>query len=736
MAGLQRAQDRSKRLFESLLHTASRPAGARPAEPGVEAFGPATARFSAFNPEHVAAATQLALGLSVVVAVAPTPSEGLEGMLVQTERAAETEDPELLHHALSLFITHSKDGRRLVKPRTLDAAPERLAPSRPAAEPAEGEEPGGSTGDERRLDFWREDALANEHHEHWHEVYPGSGLLPTDWLDWARRADRDGLAEVLAGLDDSQDWPAFLEGGTAEEIRDAFLSRAAELFNRDPVRRAPWFAYLRSLSTLAYGTLFHLNDRHGELFFYMHQQMLARYDVERLSHGLPRVLPLDDFDAPIPEGYDPGPTLRAFDGFAERRAGRPLSPQNSQDLETWRAAIQAAVGDGTFKGGVPITRTNIGDNVEGTTPRLRPGISDRTYPGLHNFGHGFISDLSEENDDGVRLGVMASTRTAIRDPVFWRWHKQIDDLGFEWQESQDPYRLEDDAPQVLLRHSLPEGGPSWSSPDLILCRKLDLPGHDADGFLEAGGQRLGEAAFGGDAWDRDFSDAEVTLGDGRSFHTTTELTTEVKQRELVVEPPPGVPGAPQRFDIEYLTHEPFCYYVRVENLGDEDVDVTVRIFIAPEDLQEERRAWIEMDKFIHPVPARDRVVIFRPDELSSVIKVPADKDPAALAEPSPDANADDGGSYCQCGWPYTLLLPRGTAEGTRFRLAVLLTDAALDELPRPGHCGSMSYCGAVDRYPDTRDMGYPFSRKFETSIEETLRALSNAAGRTFTIRRR
>ncbi len=729
MADLAGAQDRSKRLLESLLAAPPRTARARATEPGTEAVT-VPARFSAFDPQQLAAAAQLALGLSVVAAAAPTQPDGLEAALDQAENAATQDDPELVHHALSLFITHSKDGRRLVKPRTAAAAPQRLAPSTPAAEPAEGLE-GGSTGVEQPLDFWREDPLANEHHEHWHEVYPGSGLLPPDWTEWARTADRGGLSELLAGLDDTQDWPAFLRSASTEEIRDAFLSRASELFNSDPTRRA-WFRYLGSLSALAYGTLFHPNDRHGELFLYMHEQMLARYDAERLSQGLTRVSALEDFVAAIPEGYDPGPAL-AFDGFAKRHPNLPLAQQNAENLATWRKAIRDALADRTFAGGTVIDRTNIGESIEGITDRLRPQIPDPPYPGPHNFGHIFISDLSEENSDGERVGVMASTRTAIRDPVFWRWHKQVDDLGFEWQEAQDPYRLADDAPPVVLRHSLGTNGDPWTSPDLILCRTRDLPGHDTDDFLESGGRRLGEEAFGADAWDRDFTDAEVTLSGGGTFRTTAELQTEVKQRDLIVQPPPGVPGAPLRFEINYLVHEPFCYFLRLENTGREDAAVTVRIFIAPEELQDDRRAWIEMDKFIHPVPAQARAVIFRPDELSSVIKTPADKDPGNLAEPGP--GDEDGGSYCQCGWPYTLLLPRGTDAGMRFRLLAFLSDARLDEVPRPGHCGSMSYCGAADRYPDTRDMGYPFSRKFEQPIEQTFQALANAAGRNFTIKR-
>ena len=39
----------------------------------------------------------------------------------------------------------------------------------------------------------------------------------------------------------------------------------------------------------------------------MHQQMLARYDAELLSHGLARVEPFgpDDWDDAIAAGYDP-----------------------------------------------------------------------------------------------------------------------------------------------------------------------------------------------------------------------------------------------------------------------------------------------------------------------------------------------------------------------------------------------------------------------------------------------
>jgi hypothetical protein len=54
-------------------------------------------------------------------------------------------------------------------------------------------------------------------------------------------------------------------------------------------------------------------------------------------------------------------------------------------------------------------------------------------------------------------------------------------------------------------------------------------------------------------------------------------------------------------------------------------------------------------------------------------------------------------------------------------LAVILTDGTVDKV-QESECGSMSYCGAKDLYPDTREMGYPFDRPFARPILDTLNA--------------
>jgi tyrosinase len=43
-------------------------------------------------------------------------------------------------------------------------------------------------------------------------------------------------------------------------------------------------------------------DRRGELFYYMHAQLISRYNVERMCNGLPCVIPLNNLRVPVPEG--------------------------------------------------------------------------------------------------------------------------------------------------------------------------------------------------------------------------------------------------------------------------------------------------------------------------------------------------------------------------------------------------------------------------------------------------
>jgi hypothetical protein len=226
------------------------------------------------------------------------------------------------------------------------------------------------------------------------------------------------------------------------------------------------------------------------------------------------------------------------------------------------------------------------------------------------------------------------------------------------------------------------------------------------------------AAIGGTAFDAAVPAGPLPGADG--LVVVDELTTRMTQSPL----------SDGRI-ITHLTHDPFALVVRVRNAAPRPTAITVRVFLAPTDVSADRTTWMELDKNLVEVPAGGRLVVYRPDTEFSVVKKPAETDPQSVLEGAADPNDPD---YCDCGWPYTLLLPRGTEDGMPFRLVVFCSNAAQDLVRPSAECGSMSFCGAVDRYPDTRDMGYPFSRPLARPIEATVLGVPSAAGRSLTIR--
>jgi hypothetical protein len=689
VATLDELRERSGTLFTDLLRAqADGPQDEARAAPDAATSG----AFSWFNAEDAIASAVLSLQLSALAASGDTVEAGLSAALDHAEQEGNTARPEHVQIALALFVTHNRDGRRLSKPRTVAAAPQLFSPPR-----ASGRHPAISVGGASPgLDYWREDVLANEHHQHWHEVYPYTGVPPASFAEWLQSHTLDDLIEIMETLAPGQPWRDRITAATPAQQADLL----GQVINAEQVPLFPREVYAK---------LFRLNDRQGELFFYMHEQMLARYDAELLSHGLPRVAPFgpDDWDAPIAAGHDP----IEVQGFGRREPDVALPADAVATLRELWQQIEDALADKqlTGLGGelVPFDRTNFGEAVEATVPQLR-ALAEDAYGGLHNTGHGVLARLAAP----VR-GVMRSTVTAIRDPVFWQWHKGIDDFNARWQEQLEPYRF-DDAPAVLVRNAFAGADTPWSSPDIILCQTVDLP----DGTDPA---ELGTQLFGGERWDTDFAAAEAAAN-GATLRTIDTLTTNMGSANF---------GGSR---IRFLTHEPFSYFLRLENTTADALGVTVRVFLVPADQAEKRGMWMEMDKFLVEL-APGRHVVYRPDTESSIIKRPAETSPAAVSAGGVDP---DERAYCDCGWPYTLLLPRGTTDGMAFRLLVLCTDAAIDGMQAPEHCGSMSYCGAVDRYPDTRDMGYPFCRPFagpeDSAIADQIVALSSAAARRVTIR--
>lgn len=464
-------------------------------------------------------------------------------------------------------------------------------------------------------------------------------------------------------------------------------------------------------------------DRQGEMFFSMHRQMLVRYRADRLGMGVPDLTPFDDFTKPISVGYVFGLDQRLGNLYKIRREpGAKVDANDAVTQLSHLAAIHKAINDEDFD---PDDQTSMGeeiaalDKLGGTIEANGAGI-DASFNNYHGNGHGYIANING--------GVMGHTDTAVRDVVFWEWHLSIDDIYQRWIDRLDPHQFFTDAPNIVIRKSTQ--GETLHSPDIIICKTSEI-----EGYSLAKGKQIGNMAFGGGNWDTDFTNTDGSYtdeqGNVRKIRTTNQLLTEKKQDEINY----LFKGQPKSYRYRYLNHDPFCYFIRIQNPAMEVKQVTVRIFIVPEQWAEEQRLWIEMDKFLVDLPPNSKYVIFRADEEASVVKKPAAKTPADFEKDFTPVDMGLDEEACKCGWPYHMLLPAGgpLGDGIAFRLMVMITDN--DLVGREPNCGSLSFCGSTDdRYPDKRPQGYPFNRRFKGAIADAILQNRNMAARQLFIK--
>jgi hypothetical protein len=465
----------------------------------------------------------------------------------------------------------------------------------------------------------------------------------------------------------------------------------------------------------------------GRLFLYMHQQMLARYDTERFAADLDPVVPFVQWNKPqswraafSDKTLPPDPIAPWITAFWIKNQRAPASAyisfdehghspaQNApEDLKLVLAGLQR-VYDGITEKRYE-NYDAVGADLEASNPPSAPNDA-----GPHNMGHGVFA--TPPNDPN-HMFVMGVPEVAMTTPVFYRWHRAIDDFGFAWQESQGIDNTPYVTPSVVQRRGAAPA--ETRSPDIILTPRSAIaeimePEFDLDAW--------GESAFGGAKFD---TPVDATLD-------MAELVTDLKDD-------PDVQGL-SMLGIQ----TDWVYFLRMHNTGTADVAVTVRIWLAALGLAKDRRNWIEMDKFVATVPAGSKKVVSRGSWQSTVVRRKSVDAPMTLAE-TKDEFEDAGTAtlenfWCECGLPYRLLLPRGTVAGMPARFLVLLTDAHQDgtaALATP-QCGSVLYCGKTDStWPDKQEMGFPFHRQFAEADDPVFAhfdPIPNAAWRDVSIR--
>ncbi|KAH8348467.1 hypothetical protein KR084_007657 [Drosophila pseudotakahashii] len=407
-------------------------------------------------------------------------------------------------------------------------------------------------------------------------------------------------------------------------------------------------------------------DRRGELFYYMHQQIIARYNAERLSNHMARVQPFSNLDEPIAEGYFPKmhssatgrPYPPRFDGTRLRDVDRPdLARVGIDDMKRWRERIFEAIHQGYV-----LTENNekmVLDEVKGIDI-------------LGNMVE--ASDLSVNRtlhlEDG---GLMNQPETAMRDPIFYRWHAFIDNLFQEHKRLLPAYSEEE----------------------------LSFPDIQVQGICV------------------------VSEGQTNKLTTFWQKSDVAMSRGLDFLPRCRVSG---RFT--HLQHHPFTYNIKVENFSKDTRRGFVRIFLAPKFddrndnmvLEDQRLMMVEMDKFVITMPHGGSTVSW--NSTKSSVTIPFERTLRNLdGNENQDESSKEINDFCGCGWPHHMLVPKGRPEGLAFKLFVMVSNYDEDrvEQNQESKCAgkdAASYCGLRDLlYPDRKSMGYPFDRRPRNGVQ-------------------
>jgi len=414
-------------------------------------------------------------------------------------------------------------------------------------------------------------------------------------------------------------------------------------------------------------------DRQGELFAYMHQQMLARYDFERLSRGLPRVVPYGPgygWNKPLKEGFNP-----KLKFSSARPANLSLGSENysfaktsTEELEKFKDRIQFAIARGFLydknEVKVKMTMNNLGNTIlanEGS-------INKTLYGNVHNHGHLIIANANDPSGMyNMAPGPMHEDQTSPRDPVFYRWHKFIDQLFEEHRFTMDPHKAKD----LQFSGVELENLNVKLEPEDYHKKKVDKPLDTKNHFY--------------------------TYREGKKY----DVYNTNKDQEAI------------KVKTQSMDHIPYSFNMKAKNKNRGDVMVCFRVFLVPETdepLDDWRNMFVELDKFVESFKGGETKEINRSDKDSSVIAARRAKFEDIKDGKSNSATQNN----CGCGWPLNLLIPRGTKQGMRGQIFVLASDWMQDgENPQEHLHGSWSYCGLKDRkskYPDQRPMGYPFDR--------------------------
>ncbi|XP_046991427.1 allergen Cr-PI-like [Schistocerca americana] len=394
----------------------------------------------------------------------------------------------------------------------------------------------------------------------------------------------------------------------------------------------------------------------GDLYYFLLRNLLARYDLERLSHHLLPVRPVELWE-PVSEGYDP--QLRLLSG--REAAARPegLRPSHADvvsvdDVISWERRVRDAAATALFLKEKKLEDLEESDAVNRLASIVMGGPSSPApnYYRSVSWGlqalYGHIADPLHEY--GMAPSALDHHLTMYRDPLYYRIIKRVYGIFEVYKNNLPPYRI-----QEL----------TW----------------DGVKITEVKVEKL--VTF--------FDDFDIRLDNAIDVAKIEDIRkTNVVARQ------------------HRLNHKPFSYSLKVSS--DKEQLGLLRVFLGPSgaweggslSLDDMRHQFLVIDGFHVKLKPGDNTIVRKSREMLSV-----SGDPSGFRELYQRVEAALGGGERLSaaeerlrldGYPNRLLLPRGRPAGLPLDLFVVLTDAREPAWP-----------GQV--FSDGRDPFFPFDRR-------------------------
>ncbi|XP_066991439.1 hexamerin [Anabrus simplex] len=414
-------------------------------------------------------------------------------------------------------------------------------------------------------------------------------------------------------------------------------------------------------------------QRRGELFLYTRQQMLARYQLERLSRGLPGVETFDtNIDHPIKVGFNSHLHYKNGEQVPARPEGmrvRDCDIVTVDMVKNIENRLLDALDSGTFlelKDDEELNRVflknlDVMDVLGNAIQGNGDSMNRRYFKSLFNmlltlYGH----IVDPMHTYGVAPGALEHFETAMRDPVYYGIIKHIVDLVQQYKSQLKSYTR-----------------------DELIVPGVKIESVDVDKLI---------------TYEDDF---EFNLNNAVQIDSIDEaekLDIRIRQKRL--------------------NHKPISARIVVNS--DKDIRVMVRAFVGPKynylgqemTLDEKRHYLVEVDRFPYDIVtgknevtrnSRDFSLITRDQLTTNVLLKKIDN---ALDGTEP---LYIGSEYRHCGFPERLMVPRGTKSGFPLSVYVVITPYEGEDLKSYRSvisCGAGVDFMAADKLP----MGYPFDR--------------------------